>query len=61
MNVVFFLFMVAMFAVLTPGVLFSFPEKASKWVVAVTHGLVFATVWTLAHKPLWRLSNQISG
>ena len=57
MNVVFFLFMVAMFALLTPGVLITLPKHSSKWVTAFTHGFVFATVWTLLHKYLWRISN----
>jgi hypothetical protein len=59
MNVIFFLFMVALFAVLTPGIFLSLPPKSSKWITAVTHGLVFATIWTLVHKPLWRLSNLV--
>jgi len=50
MNLVLFLVLVALFALLTPGVLLRLPKSGTKWTVALTHGLVFALVWTLSHK-----------
>jgi len=44
------LFVVALFYVLTPGILVSLPPKGSKMVVALTHAVVFAIVYSLVHK-----------
>jgi hypothetical protein len=57
MNLVLFLLLVVLFAVLTPGVLLRLPKNGSKWTVAFTHGLVFALVWTLSHRTLVALSS----
>ena len=47
-----------LFFVLTPGVLVSLPPKGSKFVVALTHGLVFALIWTLTHKMVWHSTSK---
>lgn len=51
MNAFLFIVLVLLFVALTPNILLSLPPKASKLTVAFTHGLVFAVVWTLIHKP----------
>jgi len=48
-----FLFVAVLFFVLTPGVLVRLPPKSSPLVVAGTHAVVFALVWTLIHKAVW--------
>jgi hypothetical protein len=48
------LFTAALFFVLTPGVLLSLPPGGSKLVVAATHAAVFALVWHLTHKMVWK-------
>ena len=48
------LYVAALFFVLTPGVLVSLPPKAGKLTVAVTHAVVFAVVYELTHKFVWR-------
>ena len=53
MNFFMFLVIVALFYVLTPGILLRLPAKASPKIVALTHGVVFALVWWIIHKPLW--------
>ena len=60
MNFVLFIILVLLFVVLTPGVLLTLPPKSGKLVVALTHGLVFAIVWSLVSKPLWRLSSSLT-
>jgi hypothetical protein len=50
MSVYFTLYLVALFFVLTPGVLVTLPPKSGKLTVAVTHALVFAVVYQLTHK-----------
>jgi len=44
------LFVVALFYVLTPGILVSLPPKGNKMVVALTHAIVFAIVYSIVHK-----------
>lgn len=52
MNLVLFLVLVALFVVLTPGILLRLPKNGSKLTVAVVHGLVFALVWSLTRNML---------
>jgi len=49
MSIPMSLYLVALFFVLTPGVLVSLPPKGSKLVVAVTHAVVFAVVYQLTN------------
>jgi hypothetical protein len=39
-----------LFVALTPGVLVNLPPHCSKYVVLITHAVIFATVWHLTHK-----------
>ena len=48
------LYLVALFVALTPGVLISLPPKGKKLTVALTHAVVFAVVYQLTHKMVWR-------
>lgn len=48
MQIVKFVAMALLFALLTPGVLLSLPKGASCRVTAIVHGFVFASVWYLA-------------
>jgi hypothetical protein len=59
MNAFLFIVLVLLFVALTPNILLSLPPKASKLTVAFTHGLVFAVVWTVIHKPLWRFGESL--
>jgi hypothetical protein len=43
-----------LFFLLTPGIVLSFPPRSSRNVVAATHALIFALIWGIIHKPLWR-------
>jgi hypothetical protein len=60
MNFVLFIILVLLFVVLTPGVLVCLPPKSGKLVVALTHGLVFAIVWSLISKPLRRWTHSLT-
>ena len=53
MHLFMFLFVALLFFVLTPGVLLTLPRKGSKFLVAGTHALVFALVFTFTHKIVW--------
>ena len=59
MNFTVFIYAFLLFFVLTPGVLLSLPPKGSKMVVAGVHALVFAVVWTLTHKMVWRATSMM--
>jgi hypothetical protein len=60
MNLVSFLVLVALFVLLTPGVLLRLPKNGSKMTVAVVHGLVFALVWSLSHRFLTRATSMFN-
>ena len=53
MHLFMFIFVAFLFFILTPGIVLSLPPKGSKTMVAITHAIVFAVVWTLIHKSIW--------
>jgi amino acid permease len=57
-SIIMFIYVFVLFFVLTPGVLVTLPPKSSKMVVALFHALVFAIVWALTHKLVWRASRM---
>jgi uncharacterized membrane protein len=59
MNLVVTLYVALLFFVLTPGVLLSLPKGGSKYTVALVHGVVFALVFYLTHKLVWKLSMRM--
>lgn len=54
MQLLMFLYIAFLFFVLTPGIVLSLPPKGSKVVVALTHAVVFALVYCLTHKAVYR-------
>ncbi len=55
-NLFMFLFTAALFYALTPDILLSLPPNSSKYIVALVHAFVFATVFHLTHKLVSRSS-----
>jgi hypothetical protein len=51
LNICIFVLQVLLFVLLTPGILLVLPPKSSKYIVAVTHGVVFSALWILLYKP----------
>ena len=60
MNLVLFFILVALFVALTPGVLVYLPPKSSKMTTALTHGFIFALVWTIISKPLMNMTRHMN-
>jgi len=58
MNLVMTLYLVLLFVALTPGVLLYLPPNGTLLVAAIVHGIVFALVYYLTHKMVWRLSME---
>ena len=56
MNLLSFVYVVILFVLLTPGVLVKLPPKGSLLTVAIVHGLVFALIYHLTHRTVYRLS-----
>jgi hypothetical protein len=54
MNFIMFLFLVVLAFVLSPGILLSLPPGGSRKVVALTHAVVLALVYGLAHKMVYK-------
>ena len=59
MNAFLFLYIAALFFVLTPGILVSLPPNSSKKVVAATHALVFAVVYWISNKTVAKLTHSL--
>ena len=53
-HLVFTFFLVALFFVLTPGVLVSIPKNASCKTRAAVHALVFGVIYQLTHQFVWK-------
>ena len=49
------LFMALLFVLLTPGVLVRLPPRSPLLTVAVVHGLIFALVFHLTHKMVFKM------
>jgi len=58
MNIVLFIIFVLLFVVLTPGIVVSLPPKSSKLITAITHGFIFALIWTLVNKFLFKATTM---
>ena len=60
MNILLFLILVVLFVLLTPGILVYLPPKSSKLTTAITHGVIFAIIWSLTHKFLMRTTSRLT-
>jgi hypothetical protein len=61
MSILMLVVMALLFAALTPGVFIWLPFGASRRVAALVHGLVFAVVWYLLHRPIAQLLSSFEG
>lgn len=61
MDLFMILFDAVLFFVLTPGIFVTLPPKAGKKMVAATHAIIFAVVWSLSHKMVWNMSRMFEG
>jgi H+/gluconate symporter-like permease len=59
MNIIIFIVVVFLFVILTPGIVVYLPPKASKLTTSITHGFIFAIIWAIIHKPLWRATSHM--
>jgi len=59
MSLLVILFSALLFFVLTPGVLLRLPKNGDKFTVAGVHAVVFALVFGLTHKLVWRLGAKL--
>lgn len=50
------LYTAILFFILTPGILLTLPPKGGKYMVAAVHALVFAFVFFLTYKLVWRMA-----
>lgn len=58
MDLIKYVAMAILFALLSPGVLLWLPFGASRRVAAIVHGLVFAFVWYLAHEMIEKIEGN---
>ena len=59
LSVCVFVLQVLLFVLLTPGILLVLPPKSSKYVVAITHGVVFSALWILLYKPFCKFCSLL--
>lgn len=53
MNWLMFLYVLALFFVLTPGIVVSLPPRSSKTIVALTHAFLFALLYQFTNKMVY--------
>ena len=56
MNVLFSLYVLVLFFVLTPGILVTLPKNGSKMMVTAVHGVIFAVVLFLTGRAVWMMT-----
>ena len=56
MDVFMFLYAVLLFFVFTPAILFRLPSTGNKYTVTLVHAFLFALVWELTHKMVWKMT-----
>ena len=61
MNVAMLIYIAVLFVVLTPGVLVTLPPGGSKMVVILVHALLFALIYHLTHKIVYRMTLGMDG
>ena len=54
-NILMTAFTALLFVVLTPGILVTLPPKGSKFIVAISHGIIFALLYHVTRKAVKRL------
>lgn len=59
MNIFMALYAFILFFLLTPGIVLWLPPRGSRTVVALTHALVFAVVWYLTSKFVWKATSGL--
>ena len=60
MKLIAFFFLIALFVVLTPGIFLTLPKKTSgKWMIALTHGVIFAILWFIIQKPVAQINYRM--
>jgi hypothetical protein len=55
----FVIFVFVVFFILTPGILVTLPKKGTKTVVALVHGLLFATILAISGHFFWKSGNSV--
>jgi hypothetical protein len=59
MDIMMFIYAAVLFFVLTPGTLVYLPPRASRTVVALTHAVVFAFVWSFTNQAVFSATRGI--
>ena len=58
MKIIMVLYIIFLFVLLTPSILFKIPKKGNKWTVAFIHGFIFAVIFQLTHKLVKKISHK---
>lgn len=58
MDIFMILYAAALFYLLTPGIIVKFPANGSNKTIALTHGVIFALLWSISHKFVWNVTRQ---
>lgn len=58
MNLLFSLYVLVLFFVLTPGILVTLPKNGSKMMVTAVHGAIFAAVLFFTGHSVWRMTEE---
>jgi hypothetical protein len=61
MKILYSVYIILLFILLTPGVLISIPKGGSRLAVAATHGVLFAIAYYFTRKIVWKAILSIEG
>jgi len=61
MKILYSVYIILLFILLTPGVLISIPKGGSRLTVAATHGVLFAIAYYFTRKIVWKAILSIEG
>jgi hypothetical protein len=53
MNAYLYAYIIILFIAVTPGILLHFPPVGNGYIVAITHGIIFALIWEYTHKYIY--------
>jgi len=55
MNICTYLYIIILFVIFSPDILFSIPSSKNKWIRVIIHAFLFSIVWLFTHKIICRL------
>ena len=59
MDILMIFFTALISFIISPGIFFTFPKSQSKWVIALTHAVIFAVLYEMVEKTLEQITRRL--